>query len=43
MDYDFEIVPNKYHPIDEVNQLILRDDYPNDWIVVNNEVIDEIN
>ena len=39
MDYDVEIIQNQYHPIDRVNNLISMDDYPDDWIIINTELV----
>ena len=43
MDYDVEIIQNQYHPIDRVNNLISMDEYPDDWIIVNDEPLDDSN
>ena len=39
MDYEIEITPNQYHPIDEVDKIIQNYMYPYSWIIVNTEPV----
>ena len=37
MDYEIEIAPNQYHPIDEVDKIITFSSNPDKWITTNTE------